>query len=47
MNRNTIIGIVAAIIVAVIIVWVMNMQGAPADIAAPAADESAETAPSQ
>lgn len=47
MNRNTIIGIVAAIIVAAIIIWVMNMQGAPADTAAPAADSASETAPSQ
>lgn len=42
MNRNTIIGIVVAIIAVIIIIWVMNMQEAPANTAAPAADAATE-----
>ena len=41
MSRNVIIGIVVAVIAVIIIIWVMNMQGAPTDTAAPAADAAA------
>lgn len=43
MNRNMIIGIVVAVIAVIIIIWVMNMQGAPTNTAAPAADAPAAT----